>query len=207
MAESTSAESSYQKSSRLVGLTGGIAAGKSAVSTFFSQLGAHCIDADELARSVTRPGQAALSEIQKEFGPQVILANGELNRARLAEIVFSDKQARQTLQNITHPRIAELSQKMIRQALDSDSPLVIYVAPLLFEVGLDAWLKPVIVVDIDADTQRSRLLARDDQAALARIPNQMPLAQKRARADYIIDNRGDIENTRMQVQKLWKTLI
>lgn len=193
-------------SPRLAGLTGGIAAGKNAVSNIFFQLGAVCIDADDVARMVTKVGQPALQEIRDNFGPQVLNKAGELDRAALAEIVFAEKSARTILQNITHPRIASLSQQLIKEALDSQTPLVLYVAPLLFEVGLDAWLKPVIVVDIDTQTQRSRLLKRDNLAALSRIANQMPLAQKRARADYVIDNRGDIENTRRQVLEIWSDL-
>ena len=194
------------KSERLVGLTGGIAAGKSAVSFMFSQLGARCIDADDVARKVTDPGQPALMEIEHHFGPEFINDDGTLHRSLLAQLVFSDLQARKILQQITHPRIASLSQQLIRQALDSAAPLVIYVAPLLFEVGLDSWLRPVIVVDIDAQTQRRRLLKRDDPSALARISHQMPLAQKRARGDYIIDNRGDRKSTQQQVHQLWEQL-
>jgi dephospho-CoA kinase len=191
---------------RLVGLTGGIAAGKSTVAQLLTELGAVVIDADQLAREVTAVGSPALAEIRLQFGDAVFDASGELDRAKMAAIVFADPAWRVVLESITHPRIAQLSQQRIADAMASGVLLVVYAAPLLYERNLDQWLSEVIVVDIDIATQRQRLLARDGAAGLARVDSQLPLADKRRRATWIIDNSGTLEHTRAQVKTLWREL-
>lgn len=192
---------------RLVGLTGGIASGKSAVAQLLTELGAVVIDADQLAHEVTAAGSSALAEIRLQFGDAVFDAGGALDRAKMAAIVFADPAWRVVLESITHPRIAQLSQQRIADAMASGAPLVVYAAPLLYERNLDQWLSEVIVVDIDIATQRQRLLARDGAAGLARIDSQLPLAEKRRRATWIIDNSGTLEQTRAQVTALWRELL
>jgi len=191
---------------RLVGLTGGIASGKSAVAALLERRGAVVIDADALAHEVTAPGSPALEEICARFGAELVDADGALDRAALARQVFSDPGARTALEEITHPRIRLLSQARVSAALVSGAPLVVFCAPLFFERGLEAWIPEVIVVDVDQATQRRRLEARDGAESLARIASQLPLAEKRARATWIIDNSGSEEETQGQVEALWTEL-
>ncbi|MFH1809783.1 MAG: dephospho-CoA kinase [Pseudomonadota bacterium] len=192
---------------RIAGLTGGIGSGKSAVARMLAERGATIIDADDLAREVTSAGSPALLVLVARFGPSILNPQQRLDRKHLARIVFQDPVARADLEAITHPRIAELSRQRIERALAGTTPLVVYVAPLLFERGLETWLKPVILVDVDEKTQRQRVIDRDGSEALARISSQMSRVDKRARADHIIDNRGSLEDTRKQVATLWKDLV
>lgn len=190
---------------RVVGLTGGIGAGKSTVARLLAGLGAVVVDADALAHEVTRPRSRALRLIVEAFGPEVITPAGELDRRALADRVFKDPDARRTLESITHPRIARLSRCRIRQAMHH-AAVVIYEAPLLFERDLDQQFEATIVVDVDPDCQRRRVTARDGQQGLDRIASQLPLAQKRARATHVIDNSGPREATEQQVAELWQRL-
>jgi len=192
---------------RLVGLTGGIASGKTAVAQMLTELGAIVIDADQLAHEVTAIGSPALAEVREQFGAAVFGADGELDRAALAAIVFADRAWRVVLESITHPRIAQLSQQRIAEAMARNPRLIVYAAPLLYERGLEQWLTEVIVVDVDISTQRQRLLARDGATALLRIDSQLPLADKRRRATWVIDNSGTLEHTRAQVNTLWRELV
>lgn len=192
---------------RLFGLTGGIASGKSAVAALFAELGAELIDADDLAHAVTQPGSPVLAEIQHRFGADLLSQQGELDRAGLAAIVFADASARKDLEAMIHPRIALLTQQAVQSALEGPAPLVLYVAPLIFEAGLDQWLPKVIVVDISPAQQALRLAARDGDEAQIRVKSQMPLAQKRDKGDYVIDNDGDFAKTQEQVRRLWQQLV
>lgn len=193
-------------SPRLVGLTGGIASGKSTVAAMLADLGATVVDADQLAREVTAPGSPVLDDIRQHFGRHLVDTDGELDRPALAAIVFADPDKRALLESITHPPVIWLSQQRIAAALASDAPLVVYAIPLLFERGLEQWLGEVIVVDVDEETQRRRLLERDGEAGLSRISSQLPLCEKRKRATYLIDNSGTLEQTRAQVAALWHKL-
>lgn len=193
----------------IVGLTGGIATGKSTVSGFFSDLGVPVIDADDLARQIVAPGQPALDEITDAFGDEVLADDGSLNRPALADIVFDDEQARQQLNAITHPRIAQAMMDRARRAFEDGHLWVIYDAALLVETGTHKWLQALIVVDCQPQTQIKRLTARDDLSdaqARQRIDAQMPLAEKRQAADYIIDNDGSLEETQRQVEELKATI-
>jgi len=192
---------------RLVGLTGGIASGKSAVADLLADHGAVVIDADLLAHEVTAPGSQALAEIAARFGADLVSPAGALDRAALAQIVFADPEARADLERITHPRIRARSQERISAAIADGAPLVVYSAPLFFEAMLETWIPEVIVVDVDPETQRQRLTARDGAEALARIESQLPLEEKRARASYLIDNRGTPAETAAQVAALWQKLV
>lgn len=193
---------------KLLGLTGGIGSGKSTVASIFSELGADVIDADDLARQIVEPGQPALAEIQEAFGPAVIESDGRLDRKRLAEIVFADPGARARLNAITHPRIRERMNAEV-EARRMQPGLLILDIPLLYENARLESVEKTIVVWVDEATQLARLTARDGLemgAARARIAAQLPLAEKKALADHVIDNSGTLEQTRRQVETLFALL-
>lgn len=189
----------------IVGLTGGIATGKSTVADMFRTRGVVVIDADELSRRIVEPGRPALQEIVDTFGSEVLADDGTLDRARLADEIFRDDDARQQLEAITHPRIAEAMFDDARRAFDDGHDWVVYEAALLVETGSDRILDALIVVDCSPETQLERLRRRDDfdeDEARRRIDSQMPLADKRRAADWIVDNDGPLEATRRQVRRL-----
>jgi len=193
----------------VLGLTGGIATGKSSVAKIFLELGAVVICADGLAREVVAAGSSTLRQIAEYFGVRVLLTDGTLNRSLVAELIFGDPQARSALNRITHPAIAALAAKKLQEAERGGASLVIYDAPLLFEAGADRQVDKVLVVAVDGETQLRRLMARDGlgrEQALARVEAQMPLAEKIARADFVIDNSGSPDETRIQVSTLMKRL-
>lgn len=193
----------------IVGLTGGIATGKSTVSRRFAELGAEVIDADLIAREIVEPGEPALMEIHRLFGPSVIDEEGRLDRAALAEIVFRDAHARKKLEAIIHPRVrGRMRSRVERVKEEGRAPVVICDIPLLFEtqVNLD-WIDRTLVVYAPPDVQRERLMARNglsEDEAERRIQAQIPVAEKVRRADYVIDNSGDLVETLKQVDRLWK---
>ena len=191
---------------RVLGLTGGIGSGKTIVGKMFAQLGAEIIDADQLARDVVEPGQPALGEIVERFGPDVLQVDGRLDRARLGGIVFADAAARAALNAITHPRIRERMAAAVSARKDRSGVLIL-VIPLLYESARTALVEAVIVVWVDPQTQLRRLLERGgltDEQARQRIAAQMPLDQKRALADHVIDNRGTPEETQRQVETIYR---
>ncbi len=193
----------------VLGVTGGIASGKTTVALAFKELGAVVINADELAREIVRPGCSVLRQIAEYFGNRVLLPGGALNRPLLAELIFNDDEARRALNRITHPAIAALAAKRLREAECGGASLVVYDAPLLFEAGADGQVDKVLVVAVSEEEQLTRLMARDGigrEQALARIAAQMPLAEKIARADYVVDNSGSLEETRGQVSALMERL-
>ncbi len=189
---------------RVLGLTGGIGSGKSTVARMFTDLGAEVIDADQLAREVVEPGQPALGHIRHQFGAEVLLPDGRLDRAKLATIVFADPDARERLNAITHPRILERMQAEV-QSRHGRSGLLLLDIPLLFENGRQEMVEQVILVWVDAATQLQRLTERDgltEDEARRRVQAQMPLDQKRNLSDDVIDNTGTHEETRRQVELL-----
>jgi len=191
---------------RVLGLTGGIGSGKTIVGKMFAQLGAEIIDADQLARDVVEPGQPAMGEIVERFGPDVLQVDGRLDRARLGGIVFADAAARAALNAITHPRIRERMAAAVSARKDRSGVLIL-VIPLLYESARTALVEAVIVVWVDPQTQLRRLVERGgltDEQARQRIAAQMPLDQKRALADHVIDNRGTPEETRRQVETIYR---
>jgi len=191
---------------KVLGLTGGIGSGKSMVASMFAQLGADVIDADQLARDVVEPGQPALDEIATTFGRDILLPNGRLDRGKLAQIIFADPVARGTLNAITHPRIRERMDAAIA-ARGSGPGVLIADIPLLYENERTGTVEAVIVVWVDPETQLRRLLERDrltDYEARQRIAAQMPLDEKRARADAVIDNSGSRESTQRQVEAIYR---
>lgn len=185
-----------------VGLTGGIASGKSLVSQMFQSHGVPVLDADQVSRIVVEPGRPALAEIATRFGTGVLLADGQLDRRRMREIVFADSQARLELEHITHPRIREY----IRAWLDAqDTPYCILENAILFESGMDALVDRVVAVDVPEDLQRLRLVERDgvDPVLVERMLSaQSPRELRRSRADDVIENTGTIEQTADAVRRL-----
>jgi dephospho-CoA kinase len=169
--------------------------------------GAWIVDADQLARRVVGPGSTALSEIARSFGPDVIAADGALDRSRLAELVFADESARRRLNAIVHPGVLELSQEEIREAQSAGAGIVVYDVPLLFETERQGEFDGTLVVWVEAQTQLLRLRLRSDLTeaeAEARIAAQMSLARKRELATWVIDNSGTLEETQELVDALWR---
>jgi dephospho-CoA kinase len=197
------------KVARVYGLTGGIASGKSEVARMLRELGAPVVDADVIARRVVEPGQPAHEDIVREFGREVLAPDGTLDRARLAAIVFSDEAKRRRLNAIVHPRVAAASHREIAAHVAAGARVVVYEVPLLVENGLHRVLDGTIVVAVPEEVQLARAMARDGQgeaAARARIAAQLPLAAKLEVATHVIDNSGTLEETRRQVEELWRTL-
>ena len=194
----------------LVGLTGGIATGKSTVSELFRRLGCEVIDADLLAREVVAPGEPALAEIAEEFGRDVLQPDGALDRKKLGAIVFGDAARRKRLEQITHPAIAQRFQRRLEEleARGFDG-IVLWDAPVMIESGGYKQMEKLVVVATDEATQAARLCARDAiEAAEAdrKIKSQMPVAEKAKLADYVIDNAGDRAATERQVREVHEAL-
>ncbi|WP_309121404.1 dephospho-CoA kinase [Paenibacillus sp.] len=189
-----------------VGLTGGIACGKSRVSRMLEARGAAIVDADRIAREVVLPGRPALLDIRETFGEDVIAPDGTLDRKRLGSIVFGDESARRKLEAITHPRIrAEMARQMSEWNEKEPDRLVVADIPLLYESGLDKLyaFEDVLVVYVPREVQLERLMARDGMSredAERRIDAQMPIEEKRKRADVVIDNSGSLAETERQVE-------
>jgi len=175
----------------LLGLTGGIAAGKSTVAAVLTELGARVISADALARAVVAPGTPALAEIAERFGPKYVGPDGRLDRKRLGALVFSDPDARRALEAIVHPRIREAFEvELARIRAEDAQAVVVYDAPLLIEAGADQAVDKVIVVAVDEATQVRRLMARDglsEPEARARLAAQLPLEARLEHADEVVD--------------------
>ncbi len=189
---------------RVVGLTGGIASGKSAVAELLAEKGAIIVDADVLAREVVELGTPGLVAIVRRFGPGVLLPDGRLDRAALGEIVFSDAAARADLNAIVHPAVRARAAELTAAA--SGDAVVVQVIPLLVETGQQASFDDVIVVDVDPAVQRARLMARNgltrDQAD-ARIAAQSSRAERLAAASVVIDNSGSLADLRPRVEEAW----
>lgn len=193
---------------RVIGLTGGIATGKSAVSAMLRALGAKVIDADAVAREVVEPGEPALQEIAARF-PGVVGADGRLDRQELGRRIFADPREREALNAIVHPRIQERVREKIDALARAGEQLVVYDVPLLFENRLEQWMGGVIVVTAPREAQVARLAQRNGLSradAEARIDAQMPLEEKVRRATWVIDNSGDLAGTERQVERLWASL-
>jgi len=180
----------------ILGLTGGIATGKSSASEYFRSRHIPIVDADQLARLVVEPGKPAYHQILKHFGHLNILENNSpsINRKRLGEVIFNNEQMRRQLNRCTHGYIRREALKQIIHYFYQCQPLIVWDVPLLFEVGLDRFVKQTLVVSCDENTQLARLKQRDqiedDQQALQRINSQMKLSEKCRRARYVIDNNG-----------------
>ncbi|MBB1080090.1 dephospho-CoA kinase [Limosilactobacillus sp. STM2_1] len=190
---------------KIIGLTGGIATGKTTVSTILRQAGIPVIDADQVARRVQMPASVGLARIVKTFGSRVLLPNGELNRPALARIVFNDQQARQKLNDILQPLIWDEIFARVTALKKQKIPVIVLDVPLLFEQHYDKECDQVIVVYTSPQIQLRRLMTRDhssEKAAQARIAAQMSLSEKVMRADYVINNNSDQVALQKQVASL-----
>jgi len=199
------------KNTLILGVTGNIAAGKSTVTKELERLGAVVVDADQLAREVVAIGTATLQKLVKEFGDEILQENGGLDRERLGQMVFADVKVRAVLNQIIHPEIARRSvEKLQCLKKRTDIPLIVYEAPLLFEVGAESRVDKVVVVKVDPVEQLKRLQVRDhldEGAAQQRMAAQMSQAEKERRADFIIDNSGTPAETLSQVEELWQQVV
>jgi dephospho-CoA kinase len=189
----------------LFGLTGGIACGKSTVAGRFRDAGITVIDADQIARQAVAPGTSGLAEIIKNFGKEVLRPDGTLDRAKLAAIVFGDDEKRKTLNRILHPRIAGRTMQTAQELASRGEPLACYEAALLVENGAADTFRPLVVVVASEETQIARIIARDrlsEADARARISAQMPVKEKAAVADYVIDTGGTMDDTYRQADEV-----
>ena len=190
----------------LLGLTGGIGSGKSTVSALLAETGAVIIDADAITRELQRSGQPVFDEIVARFGPAVVGADGELDRAGLGRVVFADEEARKDLEKIVHPAVGAEMVKRLQAEADTDH-VVVYDVPLLVEAARRAMsFAGVIVVDIDPEIAVRRVVEQrgmDEQDVRARIANQASRAERIAVADKVIDNSGSREDLRRQVDDVW----
>jgi len=194
-----------------VGLTGGIASGKSTVSEAFARLGAEVLDADKVAREVVLPGQPAWLKLQQAFGPEFFLPDGEINRSMLRRLVFADPEERSKLNAIVHPEVMkEINRRLEQLSTSAQDAVVVVDVPLLLEVGVAHRFDRVIVVYVTKRVQIERLRQRDGlspEEAKQALSTQMALTKKVELADYVIDNSGKRAETQSQVEKVWQELL
>lgn len=191
----------------VIGLTGSIASGKSTVSLMFDDFGIPVIDADKLAREAVKPGQPALAEIASIFGEDMLFEDGSLDRKKLGQIVFSDEEKRKQLNSIVHPEVRRLMLKQRDAYIAQGERAVVLDIPLLFESGLESYVEKIIVVYVDRETQLRRLMERDgysEREADTRINVQMPVKDKAALADAVINNNGSKREAYEQLQGVLK---
>jgi dephospho-CoA kinase len=192
---------------RLIGLTGGIASGKSTVAAMLVDRGAAVIDADVLAREVLRPGTSGFDEAVARFGRTILDRSGAIDRDALGALVFADPGLRAALEGITHPRINELMRERILEALQTTAPLVVADIPLLFERKREGDFDGTLLVYAPAIVQLQRLRQRsglDDASARHRLAAQLPIDSKRERATWVIDNGGGRDATAAQLERWWR---
>jgi len=194
----------------VAGLTGGIATGKSTVAAIFEAAGARLIDADRIARDAVRKGAPAYHDTVAHFGEAVLQGDGEIDRKRLAAVIFNDPAEQQALERIVHPQVKqEITRRLDLMRRETPDALVIVDVPLLFESGMDRGLAAAIVVYVPEQIQLERLMARDaltQPEALARIRAQMPIEKKKSLATLVIDNSGSLERTRDQTLEVYRRL-
>lgn len=192
-----------------IAITGGAGSGKSTVARMFQELGAEVLDADELAREAVAVGQPAWQELRRLYGDDYFNPDGTLNRSRLAQLVFADPEARRRLDELIHPRVAEGIRARLAELARRGVPLVLVEVPLLYETGREGGFDRVIVVSAP-EAERLRRLRERDRRGEAEIRGilkaQWPLPDKVARADYVVDNGGDLGLTRQQVKNIWAEL-
>lgn len=193
-----------------VGLTGGIACGKSTVARLFAELGVPVVDADRVAREIVRKGTGGYREVVAAFGAEILGDDGEIDRGKLGTLVFGNAALRGKLNAITHPRIAEESATQIATLSESGVPYVLYEAALLVENGIDKLLPALVVVTAPEATQVARIVSRDrvsEADARARIAAQMPNAEKAKAATHVIENVGAIHELRERVREVHGALV
>lgn len=194
----------------LVGLTGGIASGKSTVGRMLAKAGVPVVDADVLAREAVAPGTEGLRAVVERFGDGVLAPDGSLDRKALGAIVFHDVEARRDLNAIVHPRVAQLAVDRLSALRDEGKhDVAVYEVPLLFENGLESMVDKTLLVAVPLDVQRARLMARDNAGPVdadARIASQMSLDEKRAKADFVVENDGTVDETARRLEHVWREI-
>lgn len=193
-----------------IGLTGGIASGKSTVVSMLRQYGAAIIDCDIIARDVVLPGSKGLQAVVRAFGPQALLSDGTMNRAYIGSVVFTNPAKKQELEEILFPLIRQEIRTKITQLEKAEEAVAFLDMPLLFEVKYHSYVDEVWLVYVDAATQLTRLMARNGytkEEALARIRSQFPIDKKRALSQVIVDNTASLEKTEEQVKAAWNQLL
>ena len=196
----------------VLGITGGIATGKSTVMRLFATLGARVISADEIAREVLAKDAPAYYDVIERFGSDVVLPNGEIDRAALGHIIFNDPDARNVLEEITHSRIISRMQEHIeqfRKSLSCMNSILVVEIPLLFECGLEDIVDEVLLVAAEQGTQIDRLKSRNEissDEALRRIDAQMPMEVKIGKADRVIWNDGSLQNLEQTIRHIWEEI-
>lgn len=194
--------------SLVIGLTGGIASGKSTVSNFLKEMNLTVIDADVEARLAVEKGEPAYQKIVTEFGDDVLQPNGEIDRVKLGSIIFHNVEKRQLLNSIVHPEVRKRMNNQVEAARGRGEQVIVLDIPLLFESKLTHMVEKTILVYVDRDIQLNRLMERNDLSfseAEARVQSQMPLSDKVALADAVINNNGSIAETKKQVIEVLKS--
>ena len=192
-----------------VGLTGGIASGKSTVAEMLRQLGAVVIDTDQIAREVVQPGSPALQSLRERYGESILHDDGSLRREQLGEIVFASLAEKKWLEHLLHPLIKARADELAQQASEQGTAVVVFDVPLLLESGWDKNVDQVWVVHVPPAVQRQRLTLRDgfsESAVSARLAAQWPIDKKAQQADLVIDNAGTLDQTRRQVERAWQAV-
>lgn len=191
----------------LVGLTGGLGAGKSTVAAMLAGRGAVVVDADELARRAVEPGTPGLARVAEALGPEALAPDGSLDREAVARMVFEDEDRRRVLEGIVHPEVFRLLSEEVQRRRGSDD-VVVFDVPLLMETGLDESCDLVVVVDASLPNQLARARERglNEREARARIAAQMDPEERRARADVVLENDGDLASLERQAEALWDRL-
>lgn len=190
---------------QIIGITGGIASGKSTVSLYLQELGFTIVDADLASRAVVEPGEEAYHQVVEAFGEDILLTDGNIDRVKLGSIIFNDQEKRLLLNGIVHPAVRNWMRVKTEAALSSGEETVFMDIPLLFESKLTFMVDRTLLIYVDEQVQLKRLMNRNglsETEALARINSQMPLADKKALADAVIDNNGDINETKRQVKAI-----
>ncbi|HHU32097.1 MAG: dephospho-CoA kinase [Zhaonellaceae bacterium] len=191
---------------KVIGLTGGIASGKSTVSNKLRELGAVIVDADAISREVVKKDGPVWHKIKEHFGSSVLLPSGEINRKALGNIIFNNSEARNVLNSITHPEIFKRAKEKIKALQKSGSKVIVFDVPLLIESGYHTMVDKIWLVYCSKETQIKRLMTRNGlsrEEAISRIESQLPLEEKLRYADEIINTEGSLSETEHQVQKLW----
>lgn len=194
---------------QIIGLTGGIASGKSTIASFFKDEGIPVIETDQIAKTILQPGSDAFNKVVKHFGEEILLSEGIINRKALGERIFKDEHERDILNQIVHPEVRIITQSKADVLKKEGHAIIVIDVPLLFEAGFDQDVDQTLVISVPKDIQIERLMARDgiEKAyALKKINAQMPLKEKRKRADFVIDNRGSILDTKNQFNEVLKAL-
>lgn len=193
-----------------IGLTGGIATGKSTVAQIIRAEGFAVINADEVAHLALLPGSPVFDDIIKTFGRDILTADGQIDRGKLGQKVFGDREARLKLENFIHPFVKRRVKQLRKELNDNGSPMAFYDVPLLFETGMSDEFDKTVVVACNEKLQMARLMSRNglkEQEARLRIQAQLPLAQKIQRADYVIFNDDSVEKLEIEVKKVLAELL